>query len=90
MSKLQTANDSRARWFESVLERNNAKDPAPLKVKEGWVKERRYIVCLNEEERRKGAHDREAILAHLKLKEQLRCGDKSLVGSNRNTIKPGR
>ena len=25
---------SRARWFESVSERSNAKDPAPLKVKE--------------------------------------------------------
>src|SRR5260370_37414053 len=70
---------SRARWFESVPERSNAKDPAPLKVKEVWVKERRYIVCLNEEERRKDAHAREAIVAH--LKEQLRNGDKSLVGN---------
>jgi hypothetical protein len=70
---------SRARWFESVPERSNAKDPASLKVKEVWVKERRYIVCLNEEERRKDAHDREAIVAH--LKEQLRNGDKSLVGN---------
>jgi transposase len=70
---------SRARWFESVPERSNAKDPAPLKVKEVWVKERRYIVCLNEEERRKDAHDREAILAH--LKDQLRHGDKSLVSN---------
>ena len=70
---------SRARWFESVPERGNAKDPAPLKVKEVWVNERRYIVCLNEEERRKDAHDREAIIAH--LKEQLRRGDKSLVGN---------
>ena len=70
---------SRARWFESVPERSNAKDPAPLKVKEVWVEERRYIVCLNEEERRKDAHDREAIVAH--LKEQLRNGDKSLVGN---------
>jgi transposase len=70
---------SRARWFESVPERSNAKDPAPLKVKEVWVKERRYIVCLNEEERRKDAHDREAIVAH--LKEQLRNGDKSLIGN---------
>jgi hypothetical protein len=66
--------------FSSVVpERSNAKDPAPLKVKEVWVKERRYIVCLNEEERRKDAHDREAIVAH--LKEQLRNGDKSLVGN---------
>jgi len=70
---------SRARWFESVPERSNAKDPAPLKVKEVWVKERRYVVCLNEEERRKDAHDRQAIVAH--LKEQLLCGDKSLVGN---------
>jgi hypothetical protein len=38
-----------------------------------------YIVCLNEEERRKDARDREAIVAH--LKEQLRSGDKSLVGN---------
>jgi transposase len=70
---------SRARWFESVPERNNAKDPAPLKVKEVWIKERRYVVCLKEEERRKDARDREAIVAH--LKEQLRSGDKSLVGN---------
>src|SRR6266436_7450198 len=70
---------SRARWFESVPERSHAKDPAPLKVKEVWVKNRRYILCLNEEERRKDAHDREAIVAH--LKEQLRSGDKSLVGN---------
>jgi transposase len=60
---------SRARWFESVPQRSKAKDPAPLKVKEVWVEDRRYIVCLNEEERRKDAHDREAIVAH--LKEQL-------------------
>lgn len=70
---------SRGRWFESVPERTHAKDPAPLKVKEVWVKERRYIVCLNEEERRKDAHDRQAIVAH--LREQLRRGDKSLVGN---------
>src|SRR6516164_5184564 len=70
---------SRARWFESVPERSKAKDPAPLKVKEVWVEERRYIVCLNEEERRKDARDREAIVAH--LKDQLRNGDKSLVGN---------
>ena len=40
---------------------------------------RRYVVCLNEEERRKDAHDRQAIVAH--LREQLRQGDKSLVGN---------
>jgi transposase len=70
---------SRTQWLESVPERSNAKDPAPLKIKEVWVENRRYVVCLNEEERRKDAHDREAIVAH--LKEQLRQGDKSLVGN---------
>ena len=70
---------SRKQWQESVPERTNAKDPAPLKIKEVWVENRRYVLCLNEEERRKDAHDREAIVAH--LKEQLRQGDKSLVGN---------
>jgi len=70
---------SRKRWQESVPERTNAKDSAPLKIKEVWVENRRYVVCLNEEERRKDAHDREAIVAH--LKEQLRQGDKSLVAN---------
>jgi transposase len=70
---------SRKQWLEVVPERSNAKDRAPLKIKEVWVENRRYVVCLNEEERRKDAHDREAIVAH--LKEQLRQGDKSLVGN---------
>src|SRR5512142_258853 len=54
-------------------------DPSPLKVKEVWVGDRRYIVCLNEDEARKDAADREAIVAA--LREQLRSGDKSLVGN---------
>jgi hypothetical protein len=54
-------------------------DPSPLKVKEVWVGGHRYVVCLNEEEARKDAADRAAIVAA--LREQLRCGDKSLVGN---------
>ena len=54
-------------------------DPSPLKVKEVWVDERRYVVCLNEDEARKDAANREAIVAA--LREQLRNGDKSLVGN---------
>jgi transposase len=54
-------------------------DPSPLKVKEVWVGERRYVVCLNEDEARKDAADREAIVAA--LREQLRRGDKVLVGN---------
>ena len=70
---------SRARWQEVTPERQRAKDPAPLKVKEVEVEGRRYIVCLNEEEQRKDAHDRACILEA--LREQLRRGDKSLIGN---------
>lgn len=66
-------------WQEVHPERTTKKDPAPLKVREVLVNGRRYIVCLNEEERRKDAHDREAIVAH--LRQQLKQGDKSLVGN---------
>src|SRR5206468_3697097 len=59
--------------------RVNGDDPSPLKVKEVWVGDRRYVVCLNEDEARKDAADREAIVAA--LREQLRNGDKSLVGN---------
>ena len=40
---------------------------------------KRYIVCLNEEQRRKDAADRETILAA--LREKLKQGAKSLVGN---------
>ncbi len=53
--------------------------PSPLKVKEVWVESHRYIVCLNEDEARKDAADREAIVAA--LRDSLRSGDKSLVGN---------
>src|SRR3954466_12595251 len=59
--------------------RIESEDPSPLKVKEVWVGEHRYVVCLNEDEARKDAADREAIVAA--LREQLRSGDKSLVGN---------
>ena len=49
---------SRAPWQEVTPERQRSKDPAPLKVKEVEVEGRRYVVCLNEEERRKDARDR--------------------------------
>lgn len=55
------------------------KDPSPLKVKEVWAEEHRYVVCLNEDEARKDAADREAIVTA--LREKLRSGDKSLIGN---------
>jgi transposase len=71
---------SRAGRYKVVHpERVNSDDPSPLKVKEVWVEGRRYVVCLNEDEARKDAHDREAIVTA--LREQLRSGDKSLIGN---------
>jgi transposase len=55
------------------------KAPSPLKVKEVWVDDHRYVVCVNEDEARKDAADREAIVAA--LREKLRSGDKSLIGN---------
>ena len=66
-------------YREVTSERVTSKDPAPLKVKEVWTEERRYVVCLNEEQRRKDAFDRQAIVEH--LREQLKCGEKSLIGN---------
>jgi transposase len=59
--------------------RNKSKDPSPLKVKEVMIEDRRYIVCHNEEQARKDRADREAIVAG--LEEQLKKGEKSLVGN---------
>jgi len=55
------------------------KAPSPLKVKEVWVGERRYVVCQNEAQARKDRQDREAIV--VALEEALTAGDKSLVGN---------
>jgi hypothetical protein len=60
-------------------ERQSQQDPAPLKVKEVRVENRRYIVCLNDDEARQDAADRGAIVAA--LREKLRSGAKSLVGN---------
>jgi hypothetical protein len=69
----------RGRYEEITPERQTSKDPSPLKVKEVNIGDRRYIVCLNEEQRRKDAADRQAIVAH--LREQLKRGDKDLIGN---------
>ena len=69
----------RGDYLEVTPERKTSKDPSPLKVKEVNVGPRRYVVCLNEEQRRKDAADRQAIVEH--LREQLRRGDKTLIGN---------
>lgn len=59
--------------------KEHSDDPSPLKVKEVRIEDRRYIVCHNEDQARKDRADREAIL--LALEEQLKKGDKSLIGN---------
>lgn len=67
------------RYREVYGSRATSKDPAPLKVKEVWVDDRRYVVCHNEEQAMKDRHDREAIVAQ--LRDRLRQGAKKLVGN---------
>ena len=59
--------------------KKKAGDPSPLSVREQWVNGKRYIVCYNEDQARKDAADRAAILES--LKEKLKNGDKSLVAT---------
>ena len=55
------------------------KDPAPLKVKEVLLKNKRYIVCLNPKQARKDATDRQAIIDS--LQERIKTNPKSLIGN---------
>jgi transposase len=59
--------------------RQQSSDPAPLKVKNVRVADRRYVVCVNAEEVESDRVRREAIVAA--LRQQLAKGDKSLVGN---------
>jgi len=67
---------------EAVLSRGGryAEVGSKLKIKEVWVKDRRYIVCLNEQEAEKDAAAREAILERLRRVLEER-GPKALVGN---------
>jgi hypothetical protein len=67
------------RYHEVYGPKKQSKDPAPLKVKQVWVDDRRYIVCHNEDQAKKDRADREAIVAA--LRDQLKRGAKSLVGN---------
>jgi transposase len=83
MRRSKEANESvlgRAGRYEEVYPKSpDPKAPSPLKVKEVWVEDRRYVVCLNEDQASKDRHDREAILAA--LKGALKQGDKALIGN---------
>jgi transposase len=71
---------SRGGRYEEVYPKSrDSKAPSPLKVKEVRLNDRRYIVCLNEDQAEKDRHDREAIVAS--LRDALAHGDKSLIGN---------
>jgi transposase len=67
------------RYREVRGPKQKSSDPSPLKVKEVRVDDRRYVVCLNEDEARKDKADREAIVEALRI--ELKRGAKSLVGN---------
>ena len=71
---------SRGGRYQEVYPKSaDPKAPSPLKVKEVRVGGRRYIVCHNEDQAKKDAADREAIIKS--LEDQLKGGDKKLVGN---------
>lgn len=67
------------RYREVYPEGKSSKDPAPLKVKEVYLNEKRYIVCLNTKQARKDAQGRQAIIDS--LKEKIKTAPKSLIGN---------
>jgi hypothetical protein len=69
----------RSRFRKVIGPREQSADPAPLKVKEVKVEGRRYVVCVNPEQVEQDRQRRADIVAA--LREQLRHGDKSLVGN---------
>jgi transposase len=56
-----------------------SKDPAPLKVKEVVLSDKRYVVCFNPKQARKDARDRQAIIDS--LEEKIKTSPKSLIGN---------
>ncbi len=75
----QTVLSRGGRYHEVHGPRQHGKSPSPLKVKQVFVEDRRYLVCHNDEQARKDQADRQAILE--KLRGQLKQGGTSLVGN---------
>ena len=65
--------------FEQVRLEGDDDDHDPLKVKEVWANDLRYIVCKNERQARKDEATRNAILES--LEEKLQSGAKKLIGN---------
>jgi hypothetical protein len=77
------------RYRQVYGSKEKSSDPAPLQVKNVQIDQRRYVVCWNLDQAQKDKADREAIVAA--LEEQLKRGDKSLVGNRgyRKYLRPG-
>jgi transposase len=67
------------RYQEVIPEKPGSKAPAPLKVKQVWHEDERYIICLNPKQARKDKADRENIIES--LKNRLKQGPKSMIGN---------
>jgi hypothetical protein len=67
------------RYREVSAEGQLSKDPAPLKVKEVRIDDRRYIICVNTRQARKDAADRRAIIDS--LTEKLQQNPRALIGN---------
>jgi transposase len=78
-TEAQAVVDADGRSTTVFSRRHATHDVAPLEVKEVTIGDHRYVVCRNEEEARKDAHDRDAIVGALRT--ALTQGDKALVGN---------
>jgi transposase len=76
--KLQVLSHG-GRYREIYPEGQLSKDPAPLKVKEVVIDDRRYIVCINTRQARKDAADRQAIIDS--LTDKLQRNPRALIGN---------
>lgn len=65
--------------FEQVRLEGEDEERDPLKVKEVWADNKRYIICKNERQARKDEATRNAILDS--LEEKLQSGAKKLIGN---------
>lgn len=79
LREMVAAHQDLAGYKEVYPESASSKAPAPLKVKEVWKDDRRYILCYNRKQARKDAAAREAIIES--LQEKLQSGAKSLIGN---------
>jgi len=70
---------SRAGRFEEVRFDVDEEEHDPLKVKEVWFDDKRYIICKNERQARKDEATRGAIIES--LEEKLQSGAKTLIGN---------